>query len=65
MRNSAPPEATRIPAKRSHREITSFVVGPDEADSDAIGGARPEPTAKEITPASEWPSSETIRQRTV
>ena len=65
MRNSAPPDATSRPAKKSHREMTSCVVGPLDADSAGAGGERPEPTANEITPASVWPSSETTRQRTV
>ena len=64
-RNSALPDATNRPAKNNHRETTSRAVGPDDAVSDGAGGGRPVPTAKAITPASVWPSSETIRQRTV
>src|SRR3954467_13778783 len=64
-RKKAAPTAVSSPAKSSHREKTSFTAGPLRTVNAAVGGDRPDPTPKTVTPAIVWPSSDTTRQRTV
>jgi hypothetical protein len=63
--NRAMPTAPSRPARKSQREATAPAPGRvDSAESTAVGGGRPRPTAKARTPDSRWPSSEMIDQRT-
>jgi hypothetical protein len=51
--------------KKNQREITLRVRFVPPADSAAVGGARPTPTANAKTPSTVCPSSESTLQRTV
>ncbi len=64
-RKNAAPTAVNSPAKSSQRETMSLTLGRLRTDSAAVGGGRPAPTPKTVTPAIVCPSSEITRQRTV
>src|SRR5262249_17882492 len=64
LKNAAP-TAVSSPAKNSQRETTSFTPGRFRTVSAAVGGGRPAPTPKTVTPAIVCPSSEATRHSTV